>query len=413
MERNRKISVSLTFSSDPMRVGELIEENGRIYFKYFSDFLRQGLDLSPWKLPLTEQVYEADSIPFEGLFGLFDDSLPDGWGRLLLDRKLMAQGVIPQEISPLDRLTYIGKTGSGALTYEPDYDDKSTSNLPINLDLIAAETEEIYEGTSKEIIEKLFHLGGSSGGARPKILVGYNPKTGQIINSHENLPEGYEHWIIKFPSSQDFPDIANVEYAYYLMALDAGMQISPSVLLKGESGNSYFATQRFDRIGNDRLHLHSASGLLNDDFRKSSLDYGHLMDAAFTLEKDIRSYEKVLRLASFNLFTHNRDDHSKNFSFLMNSDGQWKFAPVYDLTFSSSSHGLHSTTIAGESENPGIKHLRELAGEFDVKNIEAIINQTQLISKDWLKYAKKAGVSSQTANLIARRLGEVREAALS
>src|SRR5690606_31538335 len=161
-------------------------------------------------------------------------------------------------------------------------------------------------GTPSDIIDELFQLGGSSGGARPKAIVGYNPKTDHLIHGHSSLPQDYDHWIVKFPSTFDLPDIAHIEYAYYKMALAAGIKISECKLFKGNSGVSYFATKRFDRIHNNRLHLHSVSGLLDDNFRFSNLDYGNIMDCAFRLENHVNAYSKVLRLAAFNIYTHNR-----------------------------------------------------------------------------------------------------------
>jgi serine/threonine-protein kinase HipA len=158
---------------------------------------------------------------------------------------------------------------------------------------------------------------------------------------------------VKLPLSTDLPDIAQIEYAYYKMALDAGIKMSECKLFEGLSGKTYFATKRFDRIHNERLHLHSTSGMLNDNFRYNNLDYGNVMDSAIRLENCLAAYSKVLRLAAFNMYSHNRSDHSKNISFLMNTTGAWKLAPAYDLTFSNSSHGMHSKLVARESEAPG------------------------------------------------------------
>jgi serine/threonine-protein kinase HipA len=408
MQLIQTLKVFLKFSHEEILVGELVTDKGVVYFRYSKDFLNSGYELSPYKLPLSEETFQADKIPFEGLFGVFDDSLPDGWGRLLLDKKLLKQGVLPQEIGPLDRLAHVGENGSGALIYRPFYEKTPLSQNKLDLDIIAKNSLEVYEGTSEEIVDNLYSLGGSSGGARPKIEVGYNPETKKIISDQKQLPDGYEHWIIKFPSSIDLPDIANVEYAYYLMARDAGIEISDSLLLAGDSDKNYFATKRFDRIKNDRLHKISAAGLLNDNFRMSTLDYGHLMDAGFKLERDVKVYEKVLRLAAFNIFTHNRDDHSKNFSFLMDNKGAWQFAPAYDLTFSTSSHGMHSTTIAGAGDNPGIKHLQELASEFGVKNLPQIIEQVTSVTEKWKKYAAKSGVTEDTTTVIQHRLIKIK-----
>lgn len=216
----------------------------------------------------------------------------------------------------------------------------------------------------------------------------------------------YEHWIIKFPSSSDRSDIGNIEYAYYKMALDAGIEMSESKLFKGKSGQAYFGTKRFDRDGNKRLHLHSAAGLMHDNFRLSTLDYGNLMDCAFILEKDVRAYEKILRLAAFNVFAHNRDDHSKNFSFLMDARGTWKVAPAYDLTYSSSGHGMHSTMVAKESANPSKKHLLELAAYFKVKNASDIIDEVQAAVFNWKNYAEQGEVSNESKNKINKKIGK-------
>lgn len=403
MEKVKKIIISLQFSEKEIEVGELVED-GEIYFKYYTDFLKLGLAISPFKLPLNNQLYKAEQHPFDGLFGVFNDSLPDGWGRLLLDRKLFSEGILPAEVSPLDRLAYVGDKGMGALIYRPEKELLGAKKNILELDAIANEMQEVYEGTSVEIIEKLYNLGGSSGGARPKIVVGYNKDTEQLIHGENQLPKGFEHWMIKFPSSTDLPDMAQIEYAYHKMALAAGIKMTDCKLFDGASGKKYFGTKRFDRDGITRKHMHSACGLLHDDFRRSSMDYGHLMDAAFQLEKDVAAYEKVLRIAAFNVYSHNRDDHSKNFSFLMDEKGKWRLAPAYDLTFSTSAHGMHSTTIAGVGKLPGEKHIRELAHEFDVNQVDKIIKEVKLACSNWLEHANEANVSKKSTQLIHQKI---------
>lgn len=243
-------------------------------------------------MKLNTQLNRADLIPFEGLFGVFSDSLPDGWGRLLLDRSLTASGIDMNHLTPLDRLSYVGNKGMGALTYKPEVKDYKQFEFKLELDEIAQATNQIISGEASNLLDEIYNLGGSSGGARPKILVGYNAVTQHLISSENTLPSDYEHWLIKFPSSFDSLDIANVEYAYYKMALDAGIEMSASKLFKGQSGQVYFGTKRFDRMDNKRLHMHSAAGIMHDNFRLSNMDYGHLMDCSFTLEKNVNAYEK-------------------------------------------------------------------------------------------------------------------------
>jgi serine/threonine-protein kinase HipA len=399
-----KISVSICFDLTEIKVGELVSDNKRIYFKYDADFIELGINISPFKLLINSKIQVTDQLPFDGLFGVFADSLPEGWGRLLLDRKLISKGIPIVDINPLDRLSFVGEHGMGALIYRPITEEQIITESILDLDRLAHEMNVVLSGTSSDLLDELYELGGSSGGARPKILIAYNPDTDHILTGHSILPQGYSHWIIKFPSSFDRIDIAEIEFAYYKMALDSGLTMSESLLFKSKSGKHYFGTKRFDRIHNSRLHLHSAAGLMHDNFRLSTLDYGHLMDCAFKLERHVGAYENILRLATFNVFSHNRDDHSKNFSFLMDKQGTWKFAPVYDLTFSSSGHGMHSTSVAGESKQPGIKHLLELANYFKIRQPERIIQEVRDVLTSWKTYADLAGVESDSKKLIGKIL---------
>jgi len=405
MEHVKKIIVSILLNEEEIEVGELVTDSRAIYFKYYTDFIKRGIEISPLKLKLNTEINKADPVPFDGLFGVFADSLPDGWGKLLLDRILTNRGININEITMLDRLAFVGSNGMGALIYKPAMEEDKDKEYKLELDNIAKASNKIIAGTTIDVLDELYQLGGSSGGARPKILVGYNPKTQHLIGTKKQLTKDYEHWLIKFSSSTDSTDIANIEYAYYKMALDAGIEMSESKLFEGKSGKSYFGTKRFDRIGHNRVHLHSAAGIMHDDFRLSNLDYGNIMDCALKLEKDVLAYEKILRLAAFNVFAHNRDDHSKNFSFLMDANGNWKVAPAYDLTFSSSGHGMHSTMVAGESGSPTKKHLLELANYFKIKNASKIINHVESVVYEWKKYADKCEVSSSSKNRIAKVIG--------
>ena len=362
-----KLTVGINFSGREIEVGELVLSGRQIYFKYFADYLNMGLNLSPIKMPFDGHINSADPKLFEGLYGVFHDSLPDSWGKLLLDRMIVSKGIPSEQINPLDRLAYVGSTGMGALTYHPSIDDSQSGNDEIDLDNLFNESQRVISGIESDIIDELFHLGGSSGGARPKVLVGANLATREIIHGSQDLPEGFDHWLIKFAASVDRPDIANIETAYFRMAKEVGIEVPESTLFQGNSDKQYFGVKRFDRNGSNRLHMHSASGLMHDDHRYSQLDYGHIMDCAFQLEKSVVAYEKVFRLATFNVYSHNRDDHSKNFAFLMDQEGSWRFSPAYDLTYSSSSYGMHSTAVAGESQNPGMKKLMKIGKRFNLE----------------------------------------------
>ncbi len=400
----KKLFVSLHIENKIHEVGELVSDGSQVYFRYHPDFLNLSLNLSPFKLKFNTEIQSAENVPFEGLFGLFADSLPDGWGRLLLDRMLINKGYDLTSINMLDRLAFVGSQGMGALVYRPEILDFEHRFEQLDLDEFARASENVLQGNAEDFVEELHHLGGSSGGARPKILVGFNPSNHQLIAKQSSLPEGYEPWMVKFPSTFDQKDIANIEYAYYLMAKDAGINISDSLLLKGNSGAAYFATKRFDFNKNGRLHMHSAAGLMHDNFRLTNMDYGHLMDCAFKLEKDVHAAEKVLRLAMFNVLSCNKDDHSKNVSFLMDSSGKWQLAPAYDLTYSQSTHGFQSMAVAGESLQPGAKHFQELANYFHIKNMGIMKDQVAEILNLWPIYALKADVQIESSSLIHKSI---------
>lgn len=400
MENFNKITVSLELEGKHHELGEMVYERNRVYFRYLPDFLKTGLNISPIKLPFNAQINACEREPFEGLYGVFSDSLPDGWGRLLLDRALTSKGIDALQLNPLHRLGYVGSNGMGALSYRPKMEDDDRAGS-IELDLIAHEMTQILKGSESDLIEELFELGGSSGGARPKIFVKYNPTSGEIIHGTQQHTEDFEDWIIKFPSSSDHREIAKIEYAYYLMARKAGLEMSDCKLFTGKSGQVYFGTKRFDRKLGQKIHMHTASGLMHDNFRMSNMDYGHLMDCAFRLEKNIAAYAKVLRMAAFNVFARNRDDHSKNFSFLMNAQGEWRLAPAYDLTYSNSAYGFHSTMVAGESKNPERKHLMSLAKHFGIIDASAILDEVKDAVAQWSSFAKDSDLSAASIKSIA------------
>jgi len=388
------------------KVGTLAIKNKKIYFEYDKDFLKTGIELSPYKLPLKSGLFRCDDDTFDGLWGLFNDSLPDGWGRLLMDRHLMRFGVNPHSLSPLDRLAYVGSHAMGALSYEPEREVENSIDT-IVLDDLAESSTKILEGSSETLLDELLTLNGSSAGARPKVLVQISDDKKQIIYGRQVLQEGFSHWMVKFASSMDSPEIGAIEYAYSLMAREAGLDMPQTALLEGKKGR-YFAIKRFDRVGDRRVHMHSVAGLTHSDFRFPTLDYDDLLKLTLHLTKNVQEVEKVFRLACFNLFTHNRDDHAKNFSFVMNEKGVWSFSPVYDVTFSHGIEGGHSTLYLGEGKNPTTEHLLELAKKHGIKKGKVIIDEVREAVSDWASFAKDAKVSKKSWQSIATVLEQLR-----
>ncbi len=403
------LNVGIQFNERIHPVGRLAYKDYKIYFEYDPSFLTKDLHLSPFKLNLQAGLQQFNPSPFEGLAGLFNDSLPDGWGRLLLDRYMRSNNILSGELSPLDRLAHVGSNGLGALVYSPDYGSQSTVNSAIKLDKLSEETKLILSGESSAIIKELLDLNGSSAGARPKALIGVSKDKKQIISGKNQLNKEYEAWMVKFANSTDGQQAGAIEYVYALLAKKAGIEMMPVHLFPSEEHTGYFATKRFDRDGKQRLHMHTASGLLHHDFRIPSLDYEDLCNLTGALTKDYREVEKMFRYAVFNVFAHNRDDHSKNVSFLMNAQGEWHLAPAYDVTFSSGPGGEQSMLVMGEGAQPKEKHLRKLAQEVGIKKETSteIIEECKEALTHWKTLAKEHGISTNNSTLIQKRMNEI------
>lgn len=402
----KQVKVGIDFGDGMISVGRLAMSDRQIYFEYDADFIGRGMEISPLRLPLQSGVQSFDYDLFEGLPGVFNDSLPDGWGRLLFDRYARSQGILPTDITPLDRLAHVGSHALGALSFEPDYSADDTLG-DISLDNLATQAKEVLDGTSDDVLAELIALNGSSAGARPKALIGVNDKRDHIIHGVHDLPEGYSPWIVKFPNSRDGLDAGAIEYVYALMAKDAGIVMPDVHLFPAQQGAGYFAIKRFDRDGDKRYHMHTACGLLHSDFRTPSLDYEDLIALTGMLTRDVREVEKLYQLAVFNVLAHNRDDHSKNFSYLMDAQGQWTLSPAYDLTFSSGPRGEQSTMVMGEGRNPTTDHLLKLAEEANIKKSRAneIIEATKASLAKWSSLAKQYGVDDINIALIDKKGG--------
>ena len=392
------------------KVGRLAAQGRRILFEYDQAFLASGLDISPFRLPAKPGTAAGDPAVFDGLFGVFNDSPPDGWGRLLLDRAVEKLGIARGELTPLDRLAHVGRHGMGALSYEPDKSTSDRATTALKLEVLAKDAAVVLAGEEGPVIEKLLKLNGASSGARPKIVAQVSGDKKRIIHGPDALPEGYSHWLIKFPATLDASDIGAVEYAYSLMARDAGVDM-PGTHLFGAKKKRYFGIKRFDREGDRRIHMHSLSGLLHADHRVASLDYDAFLKATHVLTKDVTQLEKAFRIACFNVLAHNRDDHAKNVSFLMDDAGRWVLAPAYDLTFSFGPGGEQTMTVMGEGKSPGVPQLRALGEKHALRNAGIVIDHVQSVVNRWQTYAEKSGVTAKSAKMIAARIAPAKKAA--
>jgi serine/threonine-protein kinase HipA len=323
----KKVSV-LNVEISGRRVGRLtLTKEYLAAFEYDSSWLNDGFSVSPFYLPLKPGVFIARKSPFNGLFGVFNDSLPDSWGNLILDRLLLKNGINPQSLSVIDRLSITGSNGMGALCYQPA-NHFTTESDSKDILFLAAEAEKMLKSDYNKTVEILVKRNGSSGGARPKIIL--------------KLNDG--DWLVKFPHSSDKRNIGKKEFLYAQIARKCGIEMPETRLFEGK----YFGVKRFDIEGGIRFHVHTASGLLYADHRLPSLDYADLCKATWALTGSIEEVKKIFRLMVFNILTGNRDDHASNFSFIYKNG--WKTAPAYDLTPSSGFYDHHSTTVAGQGK---------------------------------------------------------------
>ncbi|MGB3221684.1 MAG: type II toxin-antitoxin system HipA family toxin [Desulforhopalus sp.] len=401
----QEIQVHFTASPDKSEsVGILASQGQRLFFEYSPSWLQRKLELSPFTLPAKPGLLEHKQREFGPLFGLFDDSLPDGWGFLLMDRHFRSLGLNLPAISPLDRLLYLGRCTMGALTYHPTTEQDIPENAVLDLHELALQSQQIYAGAEGEVLPLLLRAGGSPGGASPKVLVGYNSPEQTIMVGNDDIAPGFEHWIVKFSAREDARDAGPVEYAYSLMAAAAGVEMPQTRLFTTAQGDSFFGVKRFDRgPGNRRYHIHTFGNMIQSNFRIPACDYGDLLKVTSILTRNHNDLLRAFRLMLFNVLAHNRDDHAKNFSFILNdATGQWALSPAYDLTFSPGPGGEHSTTVAGEGRAPGLRHFALLAKQYDIsqKDMESMSEQVTAAVKRWPEFADTAGVSGKTKKFI-------------
>lgn len=367
MEELKRIE-TVEVSMNKEKVGRIaITPQNLCVFEYDPHFLNSGVSLSPYHLPLRSGLFIAQRDPFNGGFGVFDDSLPDGWGRLLLDRYLRERGIASSKVSTLQLLALIGSGGRGALEYLPDL-SVATENEVLDFDRLANDTEKILTSDySPDIIERLYQYGASSGGARPKIFA--------TVDNRE--------WLIKFKATIDSEDIGVTEYQYSLLAKECGIRMAKTRLFNGK----YFGAERFDRVANKKIHTISAAGLLNANYREPSLDYLDLLKVTLNLTKNMEEVYDLFRIMAFNIAIRNRDDHAKNFSFQL-IDGNWRLSPAYDILPSEGFRGFHTTTVNNNGE-PTIKDVISVATQLslDKHRVEQIMETiSSKTSYKWRSY---------------------------
>nr|WP_207190937.1 type II toxin-antitoxin system HipA family toxin [Halochromatium salexigens] len=397
------------------RVGVLAQNRQGVYFQYAGDYLARFANLSPFGLTLDASLQAAPRDPHAGLHGVFADSLPDGWGLLLMDRIFRQAGILPSQVTALDRLAFVANRALGALSYEPPSSlQPAATDARIDLWELGLQAQALYEGQTTEVLAELVRV-GSSGGARPKALLylsdtdnescGMTPgpdRTAYLVKfTSASLPLGHEEGLC--------------EAAYLTMARQAGIEVANWRLLEAPAASGarqWLAMERFDTQGPDgRWHLHSACGLLDADFRLPSLDYADLIKASSLLCQSPAVGQAQFRRAVFNLFALNQDDHSKNWAFLQDDQGHWRPSPFYDVTFSPTPYGEHATAFAGFGKAPPRKAMQRLAAQANFahwRQARAVIAEVLDSISGFSEIAKALGIRNDSIRLIQRQLEDVR-----
>lgn len=401
---------------------------GGYVFEYDQAWRRGGLELSPLYMPTTPAIHHFPLLnrdTYHGLPPLLADSLPDRFGNALIDAYLTRQGISPRDVTPLDRLAYMANRGMGALSYRPPAGPEDDEIVAIQLaDLVTSARRAIRgeidadDSDTADALSNLIQVGTSAGGARAKAVIAYNPDTGQIRSGQLDVPEGFEHWLCKLDGVEtsntghdtvlgDGLPYGRIEYAYHLMALDAGVDMTECQLLP-EHNRAHFMTRRFDRgERGEKIHALTLCGLAHLDFNHAGAhDYAQYLATIDELDLGADTRAQAFARIVFNVAGVNDDDHTKNLSFLMDRDGQWRLSPAYDVTYAYNPSGewtsAHQMTVAGKGDDITISDCLELADRFAVPAPGRTIDRIVAAIGQWPAYAEQAGLNQETADSIAQ-----------
>jgi serine/threonine-protein kinase HipA len=386
----------------PIPAGRVAMDGGLAQLEWSSDVLATRLPVAALYYPPEPGLQAARGRAFDGLQGFLADSLPEGWGRRLMRRRLEKLGVDLATLSPLDQLALVGRHGRGALVYEPattPAEDVKT----LDLDALAAEAAAILGGEEGTLADTLADLAGGSGGARPKVHVGFNAD-GTVSIGEGELPRGFIPWLVKFRAPNDPDDIGPIEEAYAQMAEAAGLVMSEHRLISARQGPGYFATRRFDRTdGGGRLHMVSLAGAIEAPSEPGIVSYDTFLRTTQAITRRKPDVEAAFRRMLFNILTSNRDDHTRQHAYLMDASGDWRLAPAYDLTYAPGPGGEHYLDIEGEGRNPTRAHILRLGARhsLDAKAVAVVVEEVRAAVARWPAFGDAAGVTRASAEEIA------------
>lgn len=398
--------------------------------EFTPDFVKTGLDLSPIRMPLRELqrgnlLFSFPGLSqetFKGLPGLLADSLPDKFGNEVINAWLARQGRDPGSFSPVERLCYTGRRGMGALVFKPsNHPGKLNTTVDIDMNSMLELASEVLSQRDKfatdinasttDALNDILRVGTSAGGARAKAIVALNEKTGKIRSGQVDVPEGFEHWLIKFDGVDvdhlsDPKGYTRIEYAYYLMAKAAGVTMNECKLLE-EGGRAHFMTKRFDRIGNRKLHMQTLCGIAHYDFNQpDSYAYEQAFQVMRSMRLPYQDAEQLFIRMLFNVMARNQDDHTKNMGFLMDSHGTWRLSPAYDITYAFNPDNKwlhqHQMSVNGKRKDIEIGDFDPVAKEMTIKSHKTIISQVADALRNWSTFADQAGIPKKQAEKLEK-----------
>lgn len=389
-------------------------------FEYDPSFIRHGLDIAPLKMPLVDArrgltKYDFRTLPkntYMGLPGMIADALPDRFGNEVINAWLARQGRTPESFNPVERLCYTGKRAMGALEFTPILNKSLEQSVPIEVgelvNLAQAVTDEranlqsdLDQGKSDALLN-ILRVGTSAGGNRPKAIIALNDETKEVRSGQVEAPGGFDYWVLKFDGVKDntLGDPAGygrIEYAYYLMAVEAGIRMTECRLLE-ENGRAHFMTRRFDRQRETgKLHLQSLCAIAHFDFNSPG---AYSYEQAFQVNRELRlpyeAMDQLYRRMVLNVVARNQDDHTKNIAYLMDKNGKWRLSPAFDVIYSYNPQGAwtsrHQMSISGKRDGFLMDDLLHVGGEMGIRGGKQIIDQIIEVVSNWEIFAKDAGV---------------------
>lgn len=430
--------VNVHYQGEQVAAASFDTRSGQAAFEYAPAFLDSGIELSPLKMPLKKGMYSFPALEFscyKGLPGLLADSLPDDFGNAVLNAWIAAQGRQPEEITPLQRLQYIGKRGMGALEYSPATRLKNlNASQQLALDSLIELAQEVLDqrqgfsthinasgAEDKEAMMALLSVGTSAGGARPKAVLAFNESFDQVRSGQTDIPDGFTHCLLKFdgvreqrPGQEAFGDplgYGAMEYVYHLMATAAGIEMMPCWLLD-EGKRRHFVTQRYDRTGNQKRHVQTLNGIAHINYQQPGVySYAELFAVARQLKLTAQEAEQLFRRMVFNVVARNHDDHSKNFSFVLSEQGQWRLAPAYDLAYSYkpgskwvNSHWMSLNGKRDDFNRQDFYSFEALSPIFTRRKIDAVIDEVTEHCSRWPVLAVEHAVPRVLADTVAENL---------